>query len=265
MHMTDALMSPAVAGVMDGVSVSLLAVAVRQVGRRADEGVVPLMGVLGAFVFAAQMVNFAIPGTGASGHLVGGVLLAALLGPWAALTVMASVLILQCLLLGDGGLMALGCNLFNMAVCSCLVAYPLIFRPLMRPQASWRRLLGVSVLTCLVGLELGAAALAVETAAAGITALPLRRFLPLMLLIHLPMGLCEGVATALLLRFVQRYKPDLLTPAPSERASPPPLWKRRGPVLTLVLLSLLLLTVLALWFSSSLPDGMEWAIGKVRF
>ncbi len=73
------------------------------------------MGVMGAFVFAAQMINFAIPGTGSSGHIIGGILLAAVLGPWAAFLTLSSVLLLQCLLFADGGFMALGCNILNMA------------------------------------------------------------------------------------------------------------------------------------------------------
>ena len=109
MHMSDALVSPEVAATAGVASLLLLGAAVRKVTRqrRDDERLVPLMGVTGAFVFAAQMINFTIPGTGSSGHLIGGILLAALLGPWAALLTLASVLILQCLLFADGGLLAL--------------------------------------------------------------------------------------------------------------------------------------------------------------
>ena len=73
------------------------------------------MGVMGAFVFAAQMINFTIPGTGSSGHLCGGMMLTALLGPYAAFLTMIGVLLIQCLLFADGGLLALGCNIWNMA------------------------------------------------------------------------------------------------------------------------------------------------------
>ena len=99
------------------------------------------MGVMGAFIFAAQMINFSIPGTGSSGHLVGGILLSAILGPWAALITLASVLVIQCLVFADGGFMALGANILNMAALSCLVAYPLLFRPLMKPGASPGRII----------------------------------------------------------------------------------------------------------------------------
>ena len=125
--MSDALVSPPVFAAAGVVSLALLGVAIRKISRadRSPDGpaerrerLLPLMGVMGAFVFAAQMINFSIPGTGSSGHLVGGILLAALLGPWAALLTLASVLILQCLLFADGGFMALGCNILNMAVLS---------------------------------------------------------------------------------------------------------------------------------------------------
>ena len=123
MHMSDALVSPAVFAATGAVSTALIAVAVRKVGRRAEDDAdarqerhtVPMMGVMGAFIFAAQMINFSIPGTGSSGHIVGGILLAALLGPWAAFVTLCSVLVLQCLVFADGGFLALGCNILNMA------------------------------------------------------------------------------------------------------------------------------------------------------
>ena len=118
MHMADALVSPAVAGAAAAVSVTLLAVSARKIKRTDSEKIVPLMGVMGAFVFAAQMINFTIPGTGSSGHIVGGILLGAILGPWAAFLTLASVIVVQCLIFADGGLMALGCNLLNMGVSS---------------------------------------------------------------------------------------------------------------------------------------------------
>ena len=102
MHMADALLSPAVGATMWAASAAALAVAARRVRADDDEGKVPLMGVLGAFLFAAQMINFAIPGTGSSGHLGGGMILAILLGPPAAFLTLASVLTVQALFFGAG-------------------------------------------------------------------------------------------------------------------------------------------------------------------
>lgn len=134
MHMADALVSPTVGGVMLAVSAGAAAYSVYQIRKQDDFGEkkIPLMAVTGAFVFAAQMINFTIPGTGSSGHIGGGILLSAILGGPAAMLTMAAVLTIQCLFFADGGLLALGCNIFNMGVIPCLIIYPLLFKPLLR-------------------------------------------------------------------------------------------------------------------------------------
>ena len=103
MHMSDALISPAVAGVMATASTGLIAYSVYKTKDELEEKKIPLMGVMGAFVFAAQMINFTIPGTGSSGHIGGGLLLASILGPAPAFLVMSTVLIIQALFFADGG------------------------------------------------------------------------------------------------------------------------------------------------------------------
>ncbi|HEX9081476.1 MAG TPA: energy-coupling factor ABC transporter permease, partial [Holophagaceae bacterium] len=203
MHMADALVSATVGGTFWALSGGTLAGCSRQLRREGDERRVPLMGVLGAFVFAVQMVNFAIPGTGSSGHLVGALLLAILLGPAAAVLVLGSVLLVQALFFADGGLLAFGCNLFNMGILPIFVAYPLLYRPLARRG---HPALG-ALLGSLVGLQLGALAVVLETTLSGLAALPFRPFLLAMLPIHLPIGLVEGLATALILRFLRRVRP----------------------------------------------------------
>ena len=130
MHMADALISPAVGISMLAVSAGVLGSSMRRVRQKFDEKQIPLMGVMGAFVFAAQMINFSIPGTGSSGHIGGAVLLAAVLGPYAAFMVLSCVLIIQALFFADGGILALGCNIFNIAFFGCFITYPLIYRPL---------------------------------------------------------------------------------------------------------------------------------------
>lgn len=263
MHMADALVSPAVAAVTGIVSGALIVVAAKKVKNSKTENIVPLMGVMGAFIFAAQMINFSIPGTGSSGHIVGGVLLATLLGPWAALITLSSVLIVQCLIFADGGLMALGGNVFNMAVCTCLIAYPLVFRPLIgKFPVSTGRLMAVSILTCVIGLELGALAVTVETEASQITALPMSQFLLFMIPIHLAIGIGEGLATGAVLYFVQKYKPELLMqnaqlePTANEKSG------FRKPVLIFAILALVIGGTFS-WTASSNPDGLEWSIFQV--
>ena len=264
MHMSDALVSPPVFAAAGAAAVALLAVSIRKIRKNSRsetleghgrEHIVPLMGVMGAFVFAAQMINFSIPGTGSSGHLVGGILLASILGPWAAFLTLTSVLVVQCLVFADGGFMALGCNILNMAARSCLVAYPLVFRPLFRQGASAGRTVLASMLASMVALELGALAVTLETEASGITALPTGRFLLFMLPIHAFIGIGEGLATAAVICVVQRYKPELLITAP--RAAKP---RRIGRALAVIAAAALLVGASFTWLASSDPDGLEWSI-----
>jgi len=121
MHMANELLTPGVAAGFGAASAAGIAYSSWRVRRELDDSKVPLMGVMGAFVFAAQMVNFQIL-PGSSGHLGGGVLLAILLGPSAATLVMAAILIVQCLVFNDGGLLALGANIFNMGIVPCYLA-----------------------------------------------------------------------------------------------------------------------------------------------
>lgn len=264
MHMADALVSPAVAAVSAAISAGLLGLAASKIKKEGEQNIVPLMGVMGAFIFAAQMINFSIPGTGSSGHIIGGVLLGAMLGPWAALLTLASVLTVQCLLFADGGLMAIGCNILNMGVCTTLIAYPLVFRPIMKQHGgSLPRILAASVLACVVGLELGALLVTAETELSGITALPTGRFLAFMTSIHLFIGIGEGIATAAVVYYVARYNPSLLeyrresSPASAEKR---PRFGRTTIVLCIVAL---ILASTFTWIASSNPDGLEWSLEKI--
>lgn len=255
MHMSDALVSPQVALGVGTVAAVLIATAIKRVKPYINEQL-PLMGVLGAFVFAAQMINFTIPGTGSSGHITGGILLASLLGPWAAFLVLCSVLIIQCFLFADGGILALGCNMVNMAAISCLMAYPMIFSPFNRGSHNTiGRITLLSILTCLVSGVLGAVMVTIETEFSGITALPTAEFLSFMLPIHVVIGLMEGVATAAVLGMIMKSRPDLLDNTNHNHNTIIPLT-------LLTLTSLLVAGVLSLLASSS-PDGLEWSIMNV--
>lgn len=260
MHMADALLSPAVGGLMWASSAAAVAVAARRV-RAQDDAVVPLMGVLGAFVFAAQMINFTIPGTGSSGHIGGGMLLAALLGPAPALIVIASVLAVQALFFADGGLLAFGANVFNLGLLPCLVAYPLVYRPIAGNGRSRPRLAIASMLGVVVGLQLGAAGVVVETVASGISSLSAPQFLTLMLPIHLAIGIAEGVATAALLLFLQRARPDLL--ARPILPAAPSIARPIGRLVAGLAVAAGLTGGVVSWAASTQPDGLEWAIAQV--
>jgi len=214
------------------------------------------MGVLGAFVFAAQMVNFSIPGTGSSGHIGGGVLLAALLGPCAGVLVLASVLVIQALFFADGGLLALGANVFNLGVIPCLIVTPLLYRPLAgNRQRRWRIMLA-SLATAICSLQLGSLGVVLETVASGISELPLRSFLLVMQPIHLAIGVVEGVATAGVILYVANAHPELVRQGPLRR------FRARRLIGLLALVSVLVAGVLS-WLASDHPDGLEWSIASV--
>lgn len=263
MHMADALVSPAVAGVTATIAVGALCVAASKVKKNDDHSLVPLMGVMGAFVFAAQMINFSIPGTGSSGHIIGGVLLASMLGPWAALITLASVLVVQCLIFADGGLMALGCNILNMGIMTCLVAYPLVYRPLVgRGRKSLWRIMAASVTACVVGLELGACLVTAETELSQVTALPWSSFFLLMTGIHLLIGVGEGVATALVIYYVQEHQPSLLLSCRDDSVQAPARKLNRKVIVVLAGVALVLAATFT-WVASSNPDGLEWSIERL--
>ncbi|MFZ5774176.1 MAG: energy-coupling factor ABC transporter permease [Thermodesulfobacteriota bacterium] len=257
MHMADALLSPTVGTAFWAGSVTVLGYASKKLQKNLDDRNIPLMGVLGAFIFAAQMINFTIPGTGSSGHLGGGLLLAVLLGPWAAFLVMASVLSVQALFFADGGLLALGCNIWNLGIYPCFLAYPLIYRPLVGASNNPGRVLLASLLAAVIGLQLGAFSVVLQTLLSGKSELPFATFALLMQPIHLAIGLVEGAVTAGVLKAVHAMRPDLLVAAPGRTA--PGL----GRLLTMLAAITLLTGGILSWFASSQPDGLEWSIEKV--
>ncbi len=195
MHMADALVSPAVAGTMYAVSAAAAGYSIYKVKKEDDASKIPVMGVMGAFVFATQMINFTIPGTGSSGHLCGGMLLSALLGPYAGFLTMIGVLFVQCLMFADGGLLALGCNIWNMAFYGCFIGSILIWKFIMKNGVSKKKITIASILGCVITLQLGAFSVTLETLASGITKLSFGAFVSVMQPIHLCIGLVEGIIT----------------------------------------------------------------------
>ena len=252
MHMADALLSPAVGGTLWAASAAVVARSARRLADGMEERLAPLMGMTGAFVFAAQMVQFAIPGTGSSGHLGGGLLLALLLGPQAAVVVVTSILLVQALLFADGGLLALGANVWNLGVLPAFVAVPLVARPLLRRG---HEALGI-VLGSVFALQLGALGVVAETAASGITALPLPAFLAAMLPIHLAIGVVEGLVTLAVWRVLSDRRPETL-PSLSPAAARP-----GGVLLAGLLLASLFTGGVLSWLASTKPDGLEWSVAR---
>jgi cobalt/nickel transport system permease protein len=255
MHMADALLSPTVGIGFYGASAAALGWSTRQLGRSADTRLVPTMGVLGAFVFAAQLLNFAIPGTGSSGHLGGGLLLAAVLGRAPAFLCMTSVLLVQCLLLSDGGLLALGANVFNLGFYPCFVGYPLYRLMAGETPTPARRSVALGA-GALVSVELGAVSVALETVASGRTPIGLGPFTALMAGIHLPIGLGEGVVTAVAAALLWRLRPEAASAEPEIHGRA---WRR---MVTAVGLAAAFGAGVLAWFASARPDGLEWSLAR---
>ena len=268
MHMADALLAPAVAAVMYAASGTAAGVSVHQLRKEEDPKRLPTMAVTAALVFAGQMINYTIPGTGSSGHMCGGMLLSALLGPYAGFLSMIVILAIQCLFFADGGLMALGANVWNMAFYGCFVGYFLIWRPILRSKlfsslgakAALRgRIILASILGCVITLQLGAFSVVLETSLSGITELPFGAFVALMQPIHLAIGLVEGIVTAAVLVFVFESRPELLREVELDGEG---VKNRRSLRTTLVILAVVVALVgggLSLLASSN-PDGLEWAL-----
>lgn len=260
MHMSDALLSPAVGATMWGATAVTAAYCAKKVRDELDDSKIPLMGVAGAFVFAAQMLNFAIPGTGSSGHIGGGLLLAALLGPYAAFLVIASVLGIQALFFADGGLIALGANIFNLGFFPAFIVYPLIFKPIVGAMPTRLRIIAGSVLAAVVSMVLGAMSVVLQTTVSGISELPFSTFVLVMVPIHLAIGVVEGLITAGVLLFVRKAQPEVLDRAAAGRSL-------AGLTVKPIVIGLLCAALVAggaiAWFASASPDGLEWSIEKV--
>lgn len=259
MHMADALISPAVGGAMWAAAAGAAAYSIKKTQDDMDEKKIPLMGVMGAFVFAAQMINFSIPGTGSSGHLGGGLLLAVLLGPYAGFLTMASVLVIQALLFADGGLLALGCNIINLGFFTCFIAYPLIYRKFMCKGYSSRRIFLASMLSAVIGLQLGAFSVVLETLFSGKTELTFGIFVLLMQPIHLAIGIVEGLVTTAIVTFVWKSRPEIIEKAALGETL-------GGTSIRKVLAGFAITAIIAggifSGFTSANPDGLEWSIFK---
>jgi cobalt/nickel transport system permease protein len=257
MHMADALISPAVGGAMWAATAGLTLYSARKLKQEIDDRKVPLMGVLGAFVFAAQMINFTIPATGSSGHLGGGMILSILLGPHAAFLVMASILTVQALFFADGGLLALGCNIFNLGFFPCFVAYPFIYQKIVGEKPTQGRIFAGAMAASILGLQMGAFGVVLETLFSGISNLPFTAFVLLMQPIHLAIGIVEGLVTAAVVSFIWKARPEILEMATSTGGMGEVAMKN----VLAALLALTLITGGALsWFASTHPDGLEWSM-----
>ena len=255
MHMANELLSVPVAAGTLGIAAAGLGFVCSKAKQMLTSEKLPLMGVLGAFVFAAQMVNFQLPlMPGTSGHMVGAVLLAVILGPYAGTIVISSVVIIQCLIFQDGGLLALGCNIINMGLVPCFLGY-YIYRALAANVGrGGLRLYIAAVIACTAAMEAGAGLVVAEAGLSNVLVVPAMTFLVTMLGVHLLVGACEGLITAAVLAYLQQVRPDLvLRPLPGRARL-----SKKAVLASLAVATVVVGAGLSL-LASELPDGLEWS------
>lgn len=209
MHMSDGLVNGPVAAACGAIALVALAVAVVRARSDLDDRMAPMAGLVTAFVFAAQMINFPIL-PGASGHLLGGALVAILVGPWVGMLCIAIVLAVQALLFADGGLTALGANVVNMAVVGVLVGYAVAVA--LRPLARRGRggLAVTAFVAAFVNVVAASLAFVAEYAVGGAGGASTGTVFALMLGLHALIGIGEGVITAATVGAVAAIRPDLV-------------------------------------------------------
>lgn len=217
LHIPDGFLSTPVSATFWVITIACLAVSLRNAGDRLDERAVPLMGVMAAFIFAGQMFNFSIPG-GTSGHLLGGVLAAVLLGPYAATVVMASVIAVQALVFQDGGLLVLGANIFNMGVVGTFGGY-WVYRSLAAVLGGEQRArLPAAAVAAWLSVLASSVLVAFQLDVSGTTSLGAA--LTAMVGWHLLIGAGEAVITVGALSFIAASRADLLLLRESRSPSP---------------------------------------------
>ena len=243
MHIPDGFLSLYVSVICWVITAITISMAVSRTNRSLGEKQVPLMGVMAAFIFAAQMINFPVAG-GTSGHLLGGALAAIMLGPWAGMLVMTAVIAVQGLLFQDGGLLAMGANILNMGLITCAIGYGLY-----RSVSGGSRILKLSVVGIAAWLSVMAGAFftALQLWLSGTSHLQV--VIPAMLFVHTLIGLGEAVITVAALSFVLQTRPDLLGEN-SESARGSKGWIFAGIALSLIVI---MLSPLA----STNPDGLN--------
>ena len=261
MHIPDALLDPKVAAITGMVGAAGLFYALRKLERQLGERTTVLMGTMSAFVFAGQMVNFPV-GPGVTGHLLGGVLSAVLLGPWAGAVVIAAVLIVQCFLFNDGGLTALGANFVNMGLIGAVGGYA-IYAPIRRAIGGQKGILIAAMVAAWFSVLLASGAFALEMAPSG-RGEDFLRILTWMALVHAVIGVGEALITGLVVRFVLLRRPDLLEPeeGADDMSSGSGGWVR--PTIAGLAIALGVAVFLAP-FAWDAPDGLEFVGERVGF
>ena len=258
MHMANELLSMPIAGTSLALAAGSLGLVCKKCQQSVSTDRFALMGILGAFIFAAQMINIQLPCMpGTSGHLIGAVLLSIILGPHAGALVISSVVMVQCLIFQDGGLLALGCNIINMALVPSYAGYAVY--SLVAPKSSssdWRFYAG-TMAGAFLAVESGAVLVPVEAYFSGILLVPFKTFLLTMLSVHLIIGILEAVLTVAVLAYMHQIKPDICwrTALENDKSS------NKILLISLIGATVVIGGIISL-FASDLPDGLEWAVNE---
>jgi cobalt/nickel transport system permease protein len=254
MHIPDGFLSVAVSITFWVISVVVIFFALRETNKTLKEKDVPVMGVLAAAIFAGQMLNFSVTG-GASGHLLGAALAMILLGPWAAILTMTVVVSVQALIFQDGGLLALGANIFNMAIIGTSVSYAVYHLFLkLTGKKNWG-IAASGFAAAWVSILIASLSCALQLALSGTS--PAQIAVPAMAGIHALIGIGEGLITAGALVFIGAVRPDLLSQDGSSSS------KSRGIFAGGIGIAVLLAILSPL--ASSHPDGLEWVAEQQNF
>lgn len=251
LHIPDGFLSLIVSIIFWLLSILFIGLAIRQTNKNLGEKQIPLMGIMAAFVFAAQMLNFPVAG-GTSGHFLGGALVAMVLGPWASILVMTAVIAIQGLLFQDGGLLVMGANIFNMGIITAIIGFGMV--RLVANQPSWLRL-GVAGLAAWLSTMASALITALQLWISGTTQLSL--VLPAMLGVHILIGIGEAVITVAALGVIERTRPELLKPESTRGQG--------GAVWMIGAIMVILLFVILAPYASQKPDGLEWVAKELGF
>lgn len=254
MHIPDGFLSTLVAVILWVISAGVVALAGQKTSKSLDEKQVPLMGILAAAIFAGQMLNFSVTG-GTSGHLLGAALATILLGPWASILVMTTVVSVQALVFQDGGLLALGGNIFNMAILGTAVAYAVYRAVLKLIKNQQTGVLAAGFAAAWSSIFIASLACGLQLALSGTS--PANIAVPAMGAIHALIGIGEGLITLGALAFVSATRKDLVLPTAEKTQG------TAGILVTGALLTLALAILSPL--ASSHPDGLEWVAEQKGF
>jgi len=251
LHIPDGFLSLVIALIFWGITIITVGIAISKTNKSLGEKQVPLMGIMAAFIFAAQMLNFPVAG-GTSGHFLGGALAAIVLGPWAGILVMTAVIALQALLFQDGGLLVMGANIFNMGLLTAMIGFGLYRSVIGRSKGMRLAVAGVAAWLAVVASAL---VTALQLWLSGTSRLEI--VVPAMLGVHLLIGLGEAVITVAALSFIEQTRPDLInekeTAAKGGRG-----WIYAG-------IAIALFAVLLSPLASASPDGLERVAEDIGF